>query len=259
MGLADFSVPDTVGPLVGWRYWYVDRGRLRSLNGLAYTPWPERQPLGAECRALAGHRRRAPADGCRCGIYAASDLETLRRLVHPGLAGPLAVGEVSLWGRVVPGERGYRAQSAYPRRVWLVRESLMAGTDPEGECRALEEAYGVPVGVCSATWALAEENPEVWTVHPSVARPSRLLAAAAGRAAAIGLLGVLGARLVSDPAAFLGAWALGSSLVLGVTCLGFGAMTGRVGAGRFVAVSLALPLLLGAVLMLACAGGGGCP
>jgi hypothetical protein len=45
---------------------------------------------------------QAPLESCRCGIHAANDLKTLRLISGPG---PV-VGEVYLWGKVIPGELG---------------------------------------------------------------------------------------------------------------------------------------------------------
>lgn len=47
-----------------------------------------------------------PGEDCTCGIYAAADL---------ALCPPAEIyGKVKLWGKVIPGEHGWRAQYAYP-------------------------------------------------------------------------------------------------------------------------------------------------
>jgi hypothetical protein len=54
------------------------------------------------------------------------------------------VGEVHLWGKVIPGEIGFRAQYAYPRRLYVLRRTM------DGDKRAMVDAlsaYGVPVDV----------------------------------------------------------------------------------------------------------------
>ena len=119
-------------PLVGWRLWHVrphgDDYRLESFTW-HHVAWPARERLVAQC---AVHGEDAPVAEHECGIYAfatqqgAEDL--LRRYtgVHqrygpraseappPRRGRPIALGRVSLWGRVLAREHGFRAQFAYP-------------------------------------------------------------------------------------------------------------------------------------------------
>jgi hypothetical protein len=53
----------TALPVLGFREWVVARGGL--VSSIRGTPWPD-SVVEASCEA--GHA--APADGCRCGIYA---------------------------------------------------------------------------------------------------------------------------------------------------------------------------------------------
>ncbi len=113
-------------PILGWRVWKVQRGRLYST--VFGTLWPERTRLEARCgiggRSSPGGLRGvhdAPARDCDCGIYALKSREDAmflaRQIMRPDIA---AVGRVSLWGHVVETERGYRAQFAYIYDVTLV-------------------------------------------------------------------------------------------------------------------------------------------
>lgn len=244
-------VPDAPGPVVGWRYWYVDGGRLRSLDGFVYTRWPAGRALRAQCSSLLPHGEGTPAAGCRCGIYAASNLATLKRLTNPNLDGPLAVGQVALWGRVVPGEQGYRAEYGYPRRLWVLKESLQQAGSADALRRHLATAYSVPVGLCSATWALGGPHRDTWTpAHPASDLPGRRLrVVVAGRALVLLALGGLGALFAPRPGAYLFAWALACGMVAAATLLGFGVMVGRVTVREFVAVQLTLPLLFGGLIL----------
>lgn len=142
-------------PLVGWRYWQVERGRglLRSVTHRQVV-WPPGRPLRAACR-IGGHA--APAAGCACGIHAAPDLAALRAggvCVAPGEA--LVVGTVALWGLVVADDHGLRAEYAAPVALDLVAGT--AGGEPGGQAGALERlaAYGVPTGVVGAPRAVGE-------------------------------------------------------------------------------------------------------
>ncbi|MGH2698006.1 MAG: hypothetical protein ACRDJL_02240 [Actinomycetota bacterium] len=155
--MTPFAVPDAIEPLVGWRYWRVDRENLlHSLSGTKGFVWRPNTRFEARCpvvkrtgidrryRFISGMRvemHDAPGDRCRCGIYAARDLTHLRRQILTGLAINV-VGEVSLWGRVIPGSKGFRAQYAYPRRLFVIQKT--ADWDQSAVADALS-VYGVPV------------------------------------------------------------------------------------------------------------------
>ncbi len=143
-------------PILGWRLWQVrpheDGHRLESFTA-HHVAWPALARLEARC-SLQGHA--APARDHECGIYAfrtqahAEDL--LRRYVGvrqryardvelpppPRPARPIALGRVSLWGRVLEREHGFRAQYAYPYDVVLL------GAD-ETIARQLRRLYAVDV------------------------------------------------------------------------------------------------------------------
>lgn len=123
--------PDTTQPLIAWRAWKllphdlgVDVGpsfahlrghRLSSYAHFGSSPfWQPGEPIVASCPS-SEHEGAAPAEGCSCGIWG---FRTLRHLVGTPGAHPLRVlGEVSLWGKVIVTERGFRAQFAYPRKL----------------------------------------------------------------------------------------------------------------------------------------------
>lgn len=87
----------------------------------------------------------APAPGCACGIYGATDFEALRQHGLCVTPSPLVVGEVDLWGRTIEEDDGWRAALGAPARLALVPETAeMAGVAPSSLLSALE-AYGVPV------------------------------------------------------------------------------------------------------------------
>ncbi|MGQ0520564.1 MAG: hypothetical protein ACT4PX_05365 [Actinomycetota bacterium] len=156
--MTEFSVPDAIEPIAAWRYWRVgsaDR-RLQSLTG-RHQGWQPGQALEARCRfdnvdrsewryqlvsGFSPDPHPAPSEGCTCGLYAARSLEHLRGQPLFGLS-RMVVGEVSLWGKVIPGQHGYRAQFAYPRRLYLFEGALRR--DP----RLLEALarYEVPIEV----------------------------------------------------------------------------------------------------------------
>lgn len=158
-------------PLVGYRAWKVRRRRgLLSLESV-YVParWPFRKKMVAHCMTHGGPRRWHqeiphvspaplyrrpdgamvhPCHGQACGIYATND-EKLARLdgsfksaVSHDLGG--CFGPVRLWGMVVPYERGYRAQFAYPGEP-LTYYPAEGVRDPDELASELAENYGIEV------------------------------------------------------------------------------------------------------------------
>ncbi len=122
-------------PLLGWRLWHVRDGRL--LSWVKPDQWPGGARFEARCRRLRGCGE-APRAGHSCGIYAARTRELALQLLEelPSIAGPVAVGRVSLWGRVIENVDGWRAQYAYPYDLELV-----AGT--AADAAGLRRVYAV--------------------------------------------------------------------------------------------------------------------
>jgi hypothetical protein len=123
------TVPDFISPVVGYRVWQWDATGLRSLNG---EKWVAHQPLSAVCRAdvrgsIAGLSKAAhnpaqlPSFSCTCGVYAARTMDHLRQCGYRKLG---VHGEVFLWGTVVEHERGWRAQFAYPKSLFLAVDAI---------------------------------------------------------------------------------------------------------------------------------------
>jgi hypothetical protein len=171
--LGSLSAPDGIEPLVGWRYWRVESCALTSLTRSVY--WPALERYEADCRLSTRHGA-PPAAECHCGVYAAKNLDTLKDLATPNMRLPLVVGKVALWGRVIPAERGYRAQYGYPKRLWLVWESLEPLEQPGARRIELAAAYGVTVEFCDAEWALSSHplhRPPPMPGTPSDVPPTR--------------------------------------------------------------------------------------
>jgi preprotein translocase subunit YajC len=123
------TIPDYISPVVGYRVWQWDATGLRSLNG---EKWFAHQPLSAVCKAdvcgsIAGlskathNRAELPSFGCTCGVYAARTMEHLRQCGYRKLG---VHGEVYLWGTLVEHERGWRAQFAYPKVLFLAADTI---------------------------------------------------------------------------------------------------------------------------------------
>jgi hypothetical protein len=68
--------------------------------------------------------------------------------------GPLVIGEASLWGPVLADSDGIRARFGYPRRLWLVSDTV-----DDAERQAILDdlaAYGVAVGQMPLIEAVGE-------------------------------------------------------------------------------------------------------
>jgi hypothetical protein len=140
----------------GWRLWHVrphDEGyRLESFTW-HHVSWTPGRRLEARCPL---HGDAAPVAGHECGIYAFPTRELAEDLLRrytgvqqvygrvtdeplpPRPGRPLALGSVSLWGRVLVRDRGFRAQFAYPYELFLI------GGD-EQMARDLRRLYAVDV------------------------------------------------------------------------------------------------------------------
>jgi|SRR5579875_1637796 hypothetical protein len=147
------SVPDFVEPLVGWRAWKVwapafDSDSCPGLTSIILNEsWMPRRRIAAEHNFDLTARCRGLLDlECSCGIYAFKDPDEAFAYAARvrdrflGIANDVALGEVSLWGRVVECERGFRAEFAYPRHIYL--PSTFSRFISVVRC-----AFGVPTGI----------------------------------------------------------------------------------------------------------------
>jgi hypothetical protein len=144
--MAEQALPIDVGdePLIGWRCWHVlpHEGLLRPIykRGLVWKP---RQTLEALCPE---DPHEPPDEHCRCGVWTVCHpmlLDEVGWTKAPPigtapLPGIMVVGEVSLWGKIIQHERGWRASCAYPRHLYVFTEDAMLA-------ETLRERYGVPV------------------------------------------------------------------------------------------------------------------
>jgi hypothetical protein len=154
--------PPTQGPIVGYRCWVADRGRLRSATSNEY--WPG-GILEARCGEKEPHA--APEITCRCGIYVCDSHQTALRYQRqryrwrPWLrTEEVVVGAVQLWGGpgrpVIVGElkpdrtgrTGLQYRAPYARIVALAKS-------PHAEQAA--RTLGVPVVAAEYLEAYARE------------------------------------------------------------------------------------------------------
>jgi len=141
-GLEDLGIKTE--PILAYRDWKVvyhecsARYRLSSRNGAI---WPPCQKLIAICRPFDEHD--APDENCNkeCGIYAWNEPS---RSLHGDIQ---AFGEVYLWGEILIAPEGYRAEFAYPKRIWLKNTGRRRLADMR---LMLEEDYWIPVEIAGA-------------------------------------------------------------------------------------------------------------
>jgi hypothetical protein len=117
-------------PVIGWRVWRIlpfetlqgEESYRLCAAGMRGRPkvWEPRAATAAVCSGFSS-THEAPWPDCDCGIYAFRDqAEAAELLEHfattPNGKGAVgwAIGRVSLWGRVVECEKGWRGQFAYP-------------------------------------------------------------------------------------------------------------------------------------------------
>jgi hypothetical protein len=83
---------------------------------------------------------------CSCGIYAVKTFEELRGNHYNWEKLPLdedgvwVVAEIKLWGQIRRGLIGYRAQYAYPQKVYVPAHKLTLA-------RTIKQRYGCAIGV----------------------------------------------------------------------------------------------------------------
>jgi hypothetical protein len=131
-----FQVPDMVGePIKAWRIWFVvpenkTSGELR-LQSIVYGKlWEPKKIQKAHCHGImVPTHHEAPEEGHSCGIYAVKTHEEVDKYYRdPAYKARTnwmeiwrVVGQVAMWGKIVEGDRGYRAQYAYPTKIQIPR------------------------------------------------------------------------------------------------------------------------------------------
>lgn len=147
------EAPDLVEPVVGWRVWKVwtplpGSDACPTLGSVILDmPWVPRRKIAAEHSFDLGEKCRGILESdCSCGIYAfkhPADAFTYLMKVRDrqlGMSVEVALGTVSLWGKVIECERGFKGQFAYPRHIYLpVTISRFVAK--------VSSAFGVAVGV----------------------------------------------------------------------------------------------------------------
>jgi hypothetical protein len=146
--------PDELGTVTGWRAWRVDRvpdaeGRVLLYSAAFEYAWVPFEKARASCENCKSTDPRdkdcTPGNTCSCGFYSARSLAHLRSMNYHAYndetddGSVKIVGRVANWGKVVPGTQGWRAEYAYPERLFVPFEVA------RHIARPVMETYGVPV------------------------------------------------------------------------------------------------------------------
>jgi hypothetical protein len=174
------GVADYPGTVEGWRIWIAKRHTIRYFDNtwgmrrkrtgpyllrsvVSDDYWRPRQAMVADCNQTPGYMfdathvdgdHTSPDPKCKCGFYAVDTLprllevyETWNRVLSRVEMEryPAVLGQVKMWGKVIPGERGWRAQYAYPARLLIVKS--LVGDLLNRHLPVYEDLqnYGVPV------------------------------------------------------------------------------------------------------------------
>lgn len=134
-------MPDFMEVITAWRGWrieWTDDGlRLKALG--QDTIWQPKKQVEAICAKsdspfMAAFslsrtiqitpKHPAPQMTCQCGVWAFKEIDSLVAAIGTDYSDVRVLGQVSLWGRVIETENGYRAEKAYPSELWLLDNSL---------------------------------------------------------------------------------------------------------------------------------------
>jgi len=173
-------VPVVGDPVVGWRMWNLSddpsEPRLWPAGSGGDLPWPARRPVEARCTIprwmTKGGPHQPPGLRCSCGLYAARSFGVFER-ERPAWLPPTVVGRVSLWGRVVDHEQGWRGRFAYPSRLRLVC-AMCAWVEPGPGVPDVVHAFRGRVYALCATHRAGIELPGGRRTRPTGADPQEL-------------------------------------------------------------------------------------
>lgn len=137
------ELPDSIEPILAIRAWNLQ------LEGSHYylsscfqynIIWPRETKLSALCLAddpwmTSGIKHNAPIQDCNCGIYAIKKIPEQNELIP--WEQKSIVGLVFLWGKVLEGTKGYRAQYSKP--------AALLNDDRSDIIATVAQDYSVPV------------------------------------------------------------------------------------------------------------------
>lgn len=150
---SNINAPDK-NLIVGWRGWQLVRPYFLVSGNWAWLP---HQRIEAECNYRREHRADneddfAPYRRCTCGVYS---FNAPRELKDQGYGTQEILGEVYHWGKVIEHSRGYRAQYAYPKKLYVKLEN--GSRHPKELYEYVAWTYGVPIEFVDTELLLIDE------------------------------------------------------------------------------------------------------
>jgi hypothetical protein len=147
-------MPDSICMMTGWRAWRTvsvnGEWRLKALG--QETIWEPKKKMEAICKAdgvsladpagLLWRDHPAPFQSCLCGFWAFKNVEMLPEalLGQNHEHGATVIGSIHMWGHVIETDIGFRAENAYPKELWLLKDGM----------EDLGWIYGVPIRTLTA-------------------------------------------------------------------------------------------------------------
>jgi hypothetical protein len=140
-------------PILAWRMWRMVGGQLQSLYCAHRGSWIPKTQITAACFQCTNvNKKPMPQSDCTCGIYAKKEMDYsfyhVNKTIHGTAADPAGLypdshaynilGLVWLWGNIIEGEDGYRAEFAYPASLVVVND------EHEDRIRGMAANYGIP-------------------------------------------------------------------------------------------------------------------
>lgn len=140
-----------VNPVIGFRSWKLDAGRVCLSGRIANVPWEFKKPTQAKCcegffkkprREVGVHD--SPHLYCTCGLYGYFGPERLDNFV---ITERSIFGAMVAWGNVVVHERGFRAATARPLALAYGQPTKPSLSDKDWEnlARKIAENYSIPI------------------------------------------------------------------------------------------------------------------
>lgn len=163
-------VPDGVEPIAGYRAWLLDGpdrmpGCLSSFNGTIWGAPVVRAYCRARRSASSVAQHLAPSAGCSCGLYALKPEPEALRFLELELGPGVVVGSVRLWGKVIEGAHGYRAEFArVATLVPLTQRDAVACREAADRCGATYRGYLVGITAPGAPYSYLVQTQwaELW-------------------------------------------------------------------------------------------------
>lgn len=153
--------------LTGIRGWYQNSNGdgLKGMYGKTWEPGPHR----AACdRHMHGHRDyEIPFLSCWCGFWAGYSMDPIREFHYGDKA---VVGVVRGWGRMVGGERGFRAERAEITGLHLAYEYVrpVQASTPTGKAAGWTQVFSQATTVPESAAKLAEDERELAERYPGI-------------------------------------------------------------------------------------------